>query len=364
MIKRTFKSLLAIFLFSFCFMTVSFMTVTQARAGDDGDGGKEPSRQAREKTDDGSSNSKPYAEDAIKHYNKGVELHHSGFFNQSIDEYKKAIDADPRIAEAYSNLGAVYLTQRSYSKAEDAFNKALSLKPNRPTTLNGLGNALYARGKTEQAKEKWKEAIAVDAGFSSAYYNLGNAYESEKNHREALAEYMKAIEANGKMADAYFRVAMILHRLKRPAQAEVFFNQAVQLAPEADFAKEARKLLTEIHTEFSKEKESASGELEMNLVPPRAPGSEAATTHSADTDREKTLTKAESRKKNESASKPDRKASADEPRRRGLFRRRQKEEKKVEMFLQPPEQAQDLKPTPTSTETRGADDAASNNPWN
>jgi tetratricopeptide (TPR) repeat protein len=90
---------------------------------------------------------KGYADEAVKHYNRGVEFHQNGSLNQAVQEYKAAIEADGRLAEAYSNLGAVYLAQKSYAKAAEAFNKALALKPDRPTTLNGLGNALYARGQ-------------------------------------------------------------------------------------------------------------------------------------------------------------------------------------------------------------------------
>lgn len=283
---------------------------------------------------------KGYADEAVKHYNRGVEFHQNGSLNQAIQEYKLAIEADGRLAEAYSNLGAVYLAQKHYKNAAEAFNKALALKPDRPTTLNGLGNALYAMGQTAEAKDKWAKAIEIDPNFASAYYNMGNAYESEKDEKLALAEYMKAIEANPKMPDAYYRIGGILHKTKHMAQANVFLKRSLELAPNADFLRDAQKMLKEQETEFTRE--AATKEVEMTIVPPS----------SGQQKRSESGAVAAVEKKN-AAEKTTSDRSVDDGQARQrpkfpLFRRKAREEKKVEMFVQPPGAGQDLKPSPGS----------------
>lgn len=206
----------------------------------------------------GVNDKKPYAEDAIKHYNRGVELHQSGFLNQAITEYKAAIEADGRMEEAFSNLGVIYAAQRNYPRAREAFTTALSLKPKRPTTLNGLGTVLYAQGHVKEAKEKWLQALAVDPGFASAFYNIGNACESEKNLPEALNIYSQAITVAPNMADAYYRMGSIYYKQHHYPQASLMLRRSVELAPNGDFVAEAKRMLRTLEEDFAK-KENQSG---------------------------------------------------------------------------------------------------------
>jgi Tfp pilus assembly protein PilF len=96
-----------------------------------------------------------YAE-AKKHFNKGVELQQSGFYNQAISEYRTALQFDDKMEEALGNAGIIYAEQKSYKHAIDSFQAALRIKPKSPTVLNALGSVLFSRGKTEEAMEQWK----------------------------------------------------------------------------------------------------------------------------------------------------------------------------------------------------------------
>ncbi len=225
----------------------------------------------------GSADTKPYAEDAFKHYNRGVELHQAGFLNQAIAEYKGAIEADSRMEEAWSNLGGIYAAQRSYPKAMEAFEKALQLKPDRPTTLNGYGTVLYARGKTAEAKEKWKQAVQIEPGFASAYYNMGNALEGEKDVMTALAYYYLAIQANPNMADAYYRMGNLLQKDGHSAAAKVLLQKSTDLSPDAEFSRDAKKQITSIDTELGADKSDKS-DLQMNVIAPNTHAQKTAST--------------------------------------------------------------------------------------
>jgi tetratricopeptide (TPR) repeat protein len=218
------------------------------------------------KAADPTDSRKPFSAEAIKHYNRGVELHQSAFLNQAIEEYKAALNADPRIEPAWSNLGGIYAAQRSYNKAMEAFEKAYELNPHRATTLNGMATVLYARGKIEEAKQKWQQAADIDPSFASAYYNIGNACEGEKKPLNAIEWYVKAFDTNPKMADAIFRVGCIYVKLKHPAQAELMLEKAIEAAPDADFVKEARRMLSQIQAEYQRDM-AQQGEVRMKVVP-------------------------------------------------------------------------------------------------
>ncbi|HEY9713597.1 MAG TPA: tetratricopeptide repeat protein, partial [Chroococcales cyanobacterium] len=52
------------------------------------------------------------------------------------------------------------------------------------------------------------------------------------------------------MADAYYRLGSIFFKRKHLAQAQVLLSKAVDLTPDADFAREARKTLLIIDAQF------------------------------------------------------------------------------------------------------------------
>jgi tetratricopeptide (TPR) repeat protein len=222
---------------------------------------------------DGSADGKRnYSEDAIRHYNRGHDLHQQGFFNQAITEYKAALAADDRMEESYTNLGLIYAAQRNYNRAIDAFRKSLAINPNRPNALNGLATVLYARNQIDEAMEKWKEAVAIDPHFASAFYNMGNALENEKSYAEAIDAYVHALNINPSMADAYYRVGTLYARQKHLAQASILLSKALQIEPTAEFARDARKTLASLDNELSPgEKESSkdSSDVKMNVIAPQ-----------------------------------------------------------------------------------------------
>jgi tetratricopeptide (TPR) repeat protein len=207
-----------------------------------------------------------YSAEAIKHYNRGLEFHQSGFFEKAVAEYKLAIASDDRLEQAYSNLGLIYISQKSYALAQEAFDKALFLKPNRPTSLNGLASVLFARSQVDQAIEKWQKAVSVDPKFASAYFNMGTAYESQKKYDEALAAYVKAISIAPDMADAFYHMGSLLNKQKHPAQALVLLKKAVDLAAESEFARDARKQILSIENQFAKDSGKESGKDNKNKV--------------------------------------------------------------------------------------------------
>lgn len=90
--------------------------------------------------------------------------------NEAIAEFKKAIEIDPDLVEAYNNLGFALLKQHSYPEAVDAF-------------LNG---------------------ITKDINYADLHYNLGYTYFHIDKYGEAIREFDKATEINKNYIAAIF----------------------------------------------------------------------------------------------------------------------------------------------------------------
>ncbi len=267
---------------------------------------------------------------AREHYNRGVELHRGGFLNKAISEYKLAIEADENMEPAYSNLGLVYTAQKSWSKALESFDKALSMKPDRTTSLNGLGTVLYAMKRNDEAMEKWRKAIELDPKFASAYYNMGHAFETQEKFRDALDCYVKASNINPNMADAYYRIGSLMNKTKHAPQAHVLLMKAVQLAPESEFARDAKKQIEGLEKQFEKDgSETSTATTEERMkdsakVSESSPKAVAAGTTDSDKDEKK----------------------SGGPKLKSIFKKKGEKPpaKNVNMFIHQPSSDSDLKP--------------------
>ena len=154
-------------------------------------------------------------EDAIQHYNKAVQFHLAGKLPEAISEYRLALVDDPRLAEAYSNLGLIYNQQHKYDQAMLEFHKALAINPKDAITYNGVGAAMRAQKNMLAAVQNWQTAIAMDPNLAGAHYNLGTAYEMDKDLEKALVEYKEAVKKDDQLGEAYYRMGLILQKMKR-----------------------------------------------------------------------------------------------------------------------------------------------------
>ncbi len=76
-----------------------------------------------------------------------------GDFEKAKENQILAIQADPRMATAYHDLGILYFRTQEYEKAIGAFKKALEIPPLSPKTFLMLGMTYVRLGKTENALE-------------------------------------------------------------------------------------------------------------------------------------------------------------------------------------------------------------------
>jgi len=155
----------------------------------------------------------------------------SNQYPQALADYNKAIELDPKYAPAYLNRGLVYQKSKQYPQALADYSKAIELDPK-------FANAYYNRGwiyqdskQYPQALADYSKAIELDPKFAKAYYNRGVLYQDSKQYPQALADYSKAIELDPKYANAYFNRGLIYQDSKQYPQALADFNKAIELNP-------------------------------------------------------------------------------------------------------------------------------------
>lgn len=87
--------------------------------------------------------------------------------------YQKAIDLNPKSAEAHAGVGFSSFQLHQYKVCIASLNHALRLKPRQPELLNLLGTCQFKLHRKEQACEYWRIA---------SYYNSAEAYKNLKGY--------------------------------------------------------------------------------------------------------------------------------------------------------------------------------------
>ena len=143
--------------------------------------------------------------------NAGVLAYHEAAYDTSVDKFRKAVQLDPGLAEAWNNLGLSYTELRAETEALEAFKKALEIDPNVGQVYNNLGYLYHRRGEFAAAVEMYERATHRAADSSAAWSNLGNALHALARRDEAMVAWRRALEldpTNDKASTALARLGL------------------------------------------------------------------------------------------------------------------------------------------------------------
>jgi tetratricopeptide (TPR) repeat protein len=132
------------------------------------------------------------------HYAMAVLYFDQKKFAQSEDEYKTAIDADPKRAKSYSELAFLYIQEKKDSDAAPAFKRAFELDPNYLPACFGVARSDLLSGQNlDEAERLFKKYLTRwpeenEPSLANAHWRLGQVYEKENKKELAVAEWKEA----------------------------------------------------------------------------------------------------------------------------------------------------------------------------
>lgn len=121
----------------------------------------------------------------------------------------RAEELDSDRADIYFVFGLIAMENEESSRAISNFEKALEQNPRFAEAHNNLGLLYHDAGDFPGAAEQFQEAIADYPGFREAKLNLGIAYKQLGEFEKAEAQFNEVIEMASESADAYFNLGVL-----------------------------------------------------------------------------------------------------------------------------------------------------------
>jgi protein O-GlcNAc transferase len=109
------------------------------------------------------------------HYDLANDLLLKGQLDAAIVEYRKALAAEPLLAEALQNLGAALNAKGDFEQAEAVLRQAIAIRPDLVLAYGNLGAALSAQKQLVEAVEMFRQALSLSPNLLPAMCNLGEA---------------------------------------------------------------------------------------------------------------------------------------------------------------------------------------------
>ena len=203
---------------------------------------------------------KDYPNDPAAHFQLGYVDGLLRRSDDSVSEYRRAVELKPDFAEAHLNLGLALTDAKDFAGAAGAFQRAAELMPGqaRPRYLAGLafersgnilgaiaqyelaapldpnnfdiffrlGMALLRADRAEDAEKQLRAAIALRSDSEAAHGALIDALLRQKKTDAAILELRTSLERNGGDAQARLKLATALNELGKPADALAELDRA------------------------------------------------------------------------------------------------------------------------------------------
>ncbi len=165
-------------------------------------------------------------------YNQlGETYRFMGRTSDATSAYDKALEIDPRFADAQLNQGVMRLSNNDLVGAKEAFQQAIRMNSKNYMAHYRLGEALLQEGNSHGALQSLNTALSLDRGNAAIMSKMADAYLSQDNTAAAVAFYRKAISANPHFMPAYMQLSDILDKRGDGEMAMSELRNAVNVNP-------------------------------------------------------------------------------------------------------------------------------------
>ena len=142
--------------------------------------------------------------EAARLNNIGCAYMNQQLFEKGLNEFQKALQADPKFAIARLNEGVAYQNLQKVDEAKAALEDALKQDPKNPNAWYSLGLLAKNSGDAQASIDDFKHVTEIDPNDADTWYFLGSAYAQAKQFPQAIEAFQHALKINPLHASAEF----------------------------------------------------------------------------------------------------------------------------------------------------------------
>ena len=171
------------------------------------------------------------ADNTVARINLGTALLQAGREDEATFQFQRALQINPRSAEAHYNLGTMLLHAGRADEAMARFRQALEINPRYADAHNNLGYVLLLTGRVQDAMAEFQQALQIHPDDADIHNNLGSALLMTDRLEEARVQFQQTLQIHPNDAGAQFNLGYVLLRMGRPDEAMVHYQRALQINP-------------------------------------------------------------------------------------------------------------------------------------
>jgi tetratricopeptide (TPR) repeat protein len=126
------------------------------------------------------------AQSAWTWFERGLLLEQENDPGGAMVAYRRAVDLNPTMGDAYINLGRLIHESGNPGEAVRLYHLALESVPEDPIAHYDLALALEDVRQTTEAVEHYRRALVLDPEFADAHFNLGRLFDRLGRRSEAM----------------------------------------------------------------------------------------------------------------------------------------------------------------------------------
>ena len=168
---------------------------------------------------------------AKKLYNSANKDYKNGNLQTAMDKYNQVLSINPRLYQAYIQIGVLQKDMGNLSLAIENHKKALGIKKTAIKAHFNLGLAYKANGDMDNAKASFEETVRLNKKYYKAHKSLGEIFIDLEKYEDAIVSFKSAIEFRPNYGSAYHGLGVTYTKLENYNRAVESFTKAVDLKP-------------------------------------------------------------------------------------------------------------------------------------
>src|SRR5579863_6214912 len=161
---------------------------------------------------------------ARAHLGSGNQLMQAERYGEAAEEFRQALQQDPRLAPARDQLAICHFELRNYTQARPLFEQMLAVKGSASIATYYLGRMDLIEHNLDSAIRRFR-SLPRDNPVRDELYYLGSAYYKQEKYQQSIEVLKQAAIQNPRDARVHQLLARGYQKLGQGVQAEIEFAE-------------------------------------------------------------------------------------------------------------------------------------------